>query len=89
MQKGGGWVQIACKNCIVLNGRPLRSMDIASKQVKILALSNLMHNFKIRNPASADTEHFFCPEVPGGLCRLEKGSVSLMVVHHFYRKNII
>ena len=23
MQNGGGWVQIACKNAYVLNGRPL------------------------------------------------------------------
>ena len=26
MQKGGGWVQIACKNAYVLKGRPLECM---------------------------------------------------------------
>ena len=26
MQKGGGWVQIACKIAYVLNGRPLRTL---------------------------------------------------------------
>ena len=26
MQKGGGWVQIACKFAYVLNGRPLKGL---------------------------------------------------------------
>ena len=28
MQKGGGWVQIACKSAYVLNGRPQRHNDV-------------------------------------------------------------
>ena len=44
MQKGGGWVQIACKIAYILNGRPLGSTDrkhcycIAKGKGKVRAL---------------------------------------------------
>ena len=34
MQKGGGWVQIACKIAYVLNGRPLFSLILSSCNVR-------------------------------------------------------
>ena len=39
MQKGGGWVQIACKNAYVLNGRPL--MEMVTNKIRVLESVNL------------------------------------------------
>ena len=39
MQKGGGWVQIACKIAYVLNGRPL---SLAHRMIERLFL-NIIH----------------------------------------------
>ena len=36
MQKGGGWVQIACKIAYVLNGRPLIELKLSLCALNVL-----------------------------------------------------